>query len=103
MASTAVRVMCVGVVTVFAASIGSGISTIPATSAAAECVKPDPLPLPLSRLSNKRAKFKAYKTEVGEYRDCAGSEADPAVEAHYKKAVAQYTRFVRASANRHHR
>jgi hypothetical protein len=80
-----------------------GVESGPSSASAAECVKPEPIPLPLSWAPKTRVEFKAYKKAFHAYQDCAGAEADPAVTAHYKKALAQWVHIVRTKGNSHKR
>jgi hypothetical protein len=70
---------------------------------AAECAAPEPIALPLRDLPQTRIEFRRYKEAVKAYEACAGANSDPAVRAHYKSALADWTRLVRVWGQRHTR
>ena len=78
------------------------VAGLPAAQAA-ECVTPEPIPLPLPNLPSSRLNFNQYKSEVKAYRNCAGETADAAVQAHYERALDQFVALIRIWGRRHSR
>jgi len=64
-------------------------------ASADECVAPEAISLPLSNLPSTRVKFNRYKSEVKAYQGCAGEAVDPAIQAHYERALDQFIVLIR--------